>query len=163
METEDNVMFQPLSHGLTIADFRKITEQVNTWVAGHETPLFKHRKSLTDLAYELYGFYKLGILKVYEHKDRVGVPAGLLMYSTETFWWIEGCLLVEHLVLALTQDKGFGNFAISVMEREARSRGCVLILSGASMIQKIPKVTSVYKRRGFVVYGADYLKEVNER
>ena len=57
METEDNVMFQPLSHGLTIADFRKITEQVNTWVEGHETPLFKHRKSLTDLAYELYSFY----------------------------------------------------------------------------------------------------------
>lgn len=161
METENDVMFQPLSHGLTLADFRKITDQVNTWVEGHETPLFKHRKSLTDLAYSLYGFYKLGILKVYEHKDRVGVPAGILMYSMENFWWIEGCLLVEHLVLALTPDKGFGNFAISVMEQEAKARGCVLILSGASMVQKIPKVTSMYKRRGFVVYGADYLKEVN--
>lgn len=155
--------FRLCSRKLHIGDFQQITDYLYMKTKGIETPLFKHHKTPNELAYILYDFYQKGLLYVYELNDydHMGELAGLLLCGVTELWWIEGKILLEELVVSLTEtDCGFGRFAIQVMERKARENGCILICTGSSMVQKTKEVTNLYAKQGYEVYGVSFLKEL---
>lgn len=159
---ETKVKFQPISSRLFISDFQRIVALADTLVSGKETILFKHHKSLNELAYQMEDFYEKGTLMVYEDVNEPNVPVGILSCGVTELWWIEGKVLLEEFVLSLTKrDCGFGRFAIDTMETLAKINGCVLILSGSSMVEKTKEVENMYRKKGFVVYGESFLKELN--
>lgn len=163
MDTSKEIdVFKPLSKKLSLTDFKDIVKQVNEQLKGKETPLYKYHKPDEDLAEILYYYYANNHLHVYERKGKEGIPCGLLMYSIENLWWIQGTVLLEHLVLSLDRkDYGFGTFCINTMEKYARANNCILVISGASMANRVKSVANMYKKKGFIVYGMDFLKELN--
>lgn len=161
--TKEVTMFVPVKKVLTITDFKEIVEGLNDKIMPHATALFKHRKSLTELSYYLYSFYKQGTLVVYAQVEVPEIPAGFLCVTIGELWWIEGRVLIEELVLSLTpRDTGFGRFAVWQMQRMAIANGCKLVLSGSSMVEKTKQVTNLYRDNGFEVYGVSFLKELED-
>ena len=163
MDTTERKPYVLIQRPMTMEDFRQLTESVNVWVEGNETPLFKYRKSLTDLAYILFTMFKQGQLRVYAPANDPMIPAGLLSVSIGQLWWIDARVLFEELVLNLDPKKfhGFLSFAIHEMEQTAKAYACDIICSGASMLQNTDKVEKKYKQHGFVFYGKDFLKEMD--
>lgn len=155
------VKFIPIPKRLTIEDFQRIATLMSKKYDHIGTPLFRHRKSLNDLAYTAFDMCKKGYLTVYSTQDNPDVPAGILACSIQELWWIDDKVLVEDLVLSLTdKDIGFGRFAVRQLELLAQTNTCSLILSGSSMVERTKEVTNLYVKNGFVVTGVSFLKEV---
>lgn len=155
------IKFIPLPRRLTIEDFQRMATLMSKKYDHIGTPLFRHRKSLNDLAYTAFDMWKKGYLTVYSTQDNPDAPVGVLACSIQELWWIDGRVLVEDLVLSLTDtDIGFGRFAVRQLELLAQTNTCSLILSGSSMVERTKEVTNLYVKRGFVVTGVSFLKEV---
>lgn len=159
--TRKRVKFIPFPRRLTIEDFQRMTTLMSKKYDNIGTPLFRHRKSLNELAYTAFDMWKEGYLTVYSTKDNPDVPVGLLACSIQELWWIDGKVLMEELVMSLTdKDIGFGRFAVRQLELLAQTNTCSLILSGSSMVERTKEVTNLYVKRGFEVTGVSFMKEV---
>lgn len=153
--------FVPIQRKLTIEDFQKMAKAVAEMNDDKATPLFHHRKSIAELAYHTYDMWIKGFLFVYATDDDPITPIGVLACSIAELWWIDGKVLSEDLVVGFgPNSSGFGRFAVDALEKIALENACSLILSGSSMVNKSEQVTNLYKKKGFVVYGVSYLKEV---
>lgn len=149
-----------LVNNVTLDDMEIIVMAVTHQADKNPTPLFRHRKSVQDLARQLWKMQKLGTLAVFANEQ--GKYAGLLACNVVELWWIDGPVLVEDLVVSIdTKPNGFGRFAVQILEDIARDNECVMICSGSSMVQDTPIVRNMYKKHGFVVYGESYLKEMD--
>lgn len=154
----DTKEFKPVMN-LTQKDFEEIVTAITKQADKNPTPLFKHRKSIQELAYEMLQKYKAGNLAVFANDE--GQYAGILACDVVELWWIEGPVLVEDLVVSIdTKYNGFGRFAVKLLEAIAQDNDCVMICSGSSMMQDSPLIRNMYKKQGFVVYGESYLKEM---
>lgn len=159
--TRKRVKFIPFPRRLTIEDFQRMTTLMSKKYDNIGTPLFRHRKSLNELAYTAFDMWKEGYLTVYSTKDNPDVPVGVLACSIQELWWIDGKVLMEELVMSLTdKDIGFGRFAVRQLELLAQTNTCSLILSGSSMVERTKEVTNLYVKRGFEVTGVSFMKEV---
>ncbi len=155
------VKFIPMPRRLLIDDFQCIVTVAAKKYDSLGTPLFRHRKSLNELAYTLFDMWKKGYLTVYVTTEQPDVPVGVLACSIQELWWIDGKVLMEDMVLSLSEkDCGFGRFAVRQLELLAQTNTCSLILSGSSMVERTKEVTNLYTKRGFVVTGVSFLKEV---
>lgn len=155
------VKFIPFPRRLTIEDFQRMTTLMSKKYDNIGTPLFRHRKSLNELAYNAFDMWKGGYLTIYSTKDNPDVPVGILACSIQELWWIDGKVLMEDLVMSLTdKDIGFGRFAVRQLELLAQTNTCSLILSGSSMVERTKEVTNLYVKRGFEVTGVSFMKEV---
>lgn len=141
-------------------DMKKIVVAVTKQADKNPTPLYAHRRSIEDLTTQLLSMQDDGTLAVFA--DEKGDYAGLLACNVVELWWIDGPVLVEDLVVSIdTKPNGFGRFAVQLLEQIARDNHCVLICSGCSMVQDTPIIRNMYTKKGFVVYGESYLKEMN--
>lgn len=159
--TKRRIKFIPIPRRLLIDDFQRMTTLIAQKYDNLGTPLFRHRKSLNELACILFKMWKQGYLTVYSTQEEPDVPVGILACSVQELWWIDGKVLMEDLVVSFTDsDIGFGRFAVRQMELLAQVNTCSLILSGSSMVERTKEVTNLYTKRGFVVTGVSFLKEV---
>lgn len=161
--TKKRITFIPHIGRLFINDFQSIVNMVLRKWEGQGSLLFKHHIPAVQLAYRLQDLYHKGLLHVYDVQvdDRKPILGGLLGCGVGNLWWIEGDVLIEELVVSLTDSNyGFGRFAVEEMERMAIMKSCVLILTGSSMFKKTRLITNMYRKKGFEVYGESYLKEV---
>ena len=148
-----------LVNDVTLDDMEIIVTAITHKADKNPTPLFRHRKSIQDLAQQMWKMQKLGTLAVFA--DEQGKYAGILACNVVELWWIDCPVLVEDLVVSIgTKPNGFGRFAVQLLEDIARDNECVMICSGSSMVQDTPIVRNMYKKNGFVVFGESYLKEM---
>ena len=145
---------------MTPEDFDNLVYIIADRADKQATPLFKHRKSNEELSEILCQMWWHEELHVFADAD-TKEWAGVIAFDTAELWWIDGIVLVEDMLVSLSKrPSGFGSFAVSYLEKEAKNRGCSLILSGSSMVQDSQIVQNMYKKHGFVVYGESYLKEL---
>jgi hypothetical protein len=144
----------------TITDMYDVVHIMSKKYDKDATPLFRHRKSLNELAKTFMQMFMNDTLAIFENTETHKL-AGVVACVVGNLWWIEGDILFEELVCSL-EDKptGFGSFAVGLLEEIAENNGCVMICSGSSMVQSSKIVQNMYKNHGFVVYGESYLKEM---
>lgn len=144
----------------TITDMRKIVTAIAKKHDNNATPLFKHRRTLNELAKTFMRMNIEDTLAVFENIETHKL-AGVIACKVGELWWIEGSILFEELVVSLEDTPtGFGSFAVDLLEYIAKENACVMICSGSSMVQSSKIVQNMYKKHGFVVYGESYLKEL---
>lgn len=144
----------------TITDMYKIVTAITKKHDGNATPLFRHRRSVPELAKTFMHMFMDNTLAVFENTE-TNKLAGVIACTVGELWWIKGSILFEELVVSL-EDKptGFGSFAVELLKEIAEDNDCVMICSGSSMVQSSKVVQNMYKKHGFVVYGESYLKEM---
>ncbi|MBS5519645.1 MAG: hypothetical protein KHX13_04850 [Acidaminococcus intestini] len=89
---------------------------------------------------------------------------GILIYDIVNFWWSDEPFFSEVLVLKTdpTFTGGFGRMAIRQMERIAKDNKCVGICSGCILERNAPMVTNMYKKAGFQITTANFVKDLRD-
>lgn len=99
-----------------------------------------------SIYYSLFWLASEGGLVVFKEKEHI---VGFVGFQLETPWYTRYTCLSEFFVLQIDPNfYGFGRVAMQFFKRYARSYGCKLLETGASMTDKPEMLRNLYERKG---------------